>query len=166
MPAKPPNSTPQPGTPITGRRGLHFLNPYLGGVFTASGKGPMGAYTCTRHIAPVLDGKFAQMAVEWRVGRRPPYTELALFGVDAADKTVRFWSFTSDGKQAVGTRVEARELPEDAGKDAAVFEAHMPAGLARFLFMPQGPDAFVFAVESANKGGWKRFLEQHFSRDG
>jgi hypothetical protein len=136
-------------------KSIRALKPFLG-RWTANGSGPMGPYTCERQLTPILEGKFVQMLVRWTVGTKR-HEELCMFGVK--DERLQFWSFTSDGKSSTGISVIADELPDGT----LVFEAAMPAGQARVSYQPDG-EQFRFVVESRGKKGWRRFLEQNFSR--
>ncbi|MGB3525825.1 MAG: hypothetical protein WBB32_07670 [Flavobacteriales bacterium] len=51
----------------------------------------------------------------------------------------------------------------DIHAGAVCFEAHMPAGVARQVYWPDGEGGFHWAVESKNRKGWKRFTEHHYT---
>jgi hypothetical protein len=137
------------------RSPLKMFEPYLG-VWVAEAHSPMGKLRCERTLERVLGDKYVSLTALWEFGPGKRYEERALFGVDG-EKTLRFWSFTSDGKQSSGTHAEAPDLPEGA----LAFEARMPAGLARMAYWPT-EEGFQFTVESRNKKGWKRFVEHNF----
>ena len=114
-----------------------------------------GHLRCTRRLAKVLEGKFLRLEVSWEFPGSV-YEELAIIGVDPGDKTVRFWSFTSDGKRSMGTLADVSDLhPQAVG-----FEAQMDAGHARQAYWPAADGVgFHWVVESRTKKGWKRFVE-------
>ena len=77
-------------------------------------------------------------------------------GADA-EGTVRFWSFTSDGKRSEGKVADVTDLhPEAVG-----FEAEMPAGLARFAYWP-ADEGYAFVVEAKTKKGWSRMVDHRY----
>lgn len=145
-----------------GRGKLGLLAP-LHGRWVAEAESPRGPVRCARTFVPVLGGRYLQLDVRWEFG--PPgaggasaaYEERALIGV-GADGTVRFWSFTSDGKRSEGVLADVSDLhPEAVG-----FEAEMPAGRARMAYWPAPEGGFHWAVESKAKVGWKRFVEHRY----
>lgn len=141
-----------------GKRGatLRVFTPLLDRAWVAEGDGPMGGYTCERHFERVLDGKFVRMVARWEFGEKT-YEEIAMYGRDAREKRLAFWSFTSDGKHSHGVNVAADDAPDGA----VVFEAEMPAGLARMImWLSSDRDALHFAVENRTKSGWNRMIEQ------
>ncbi|MEO2005519.1 MAG: hypothetical protein ABGY41_15645, partial [Candidatus Poribacteria bacterium] len=73
-------------------------------------------------------------------------------------KRLAFWSFTSDGKNSYG----ANAPPDDDAPDGAVvFEAEMPAGLARMiLWTTDKHEQLHVLVESKTKSGWNSIIEQ------
>jgi hypothetical protein len=136
-----------------GRGKLGFLTPLLGQWRHEGGEGEE-RFDCVRHFEKVLGGKYVQLSADWSLGSGKGYQEKCLFGVDA-DGTVRFWSFTSDGKQSQGWLSAA----SDIAPDAICFEADMDMGRARQVYWP-GPDGtMLWAVENRNKVGWKRFVD-------
>lgn len=140
-----------------GRGKLGVLSPLLG-TWTAEADSPMGPLSCTRTFSSVLNGSYIQLSARWQFGNGA-YEELSVYGV-GADGTLSFWSFTSDGKRSEGRIADATDVhPEAIG-----FEAHMPAGLARMIYWPDGDGGCNWAVESKNKKGWKRFTEHHYKR--
>ncbi len=148
-----------------GRGKLGCLDPLLG-RWAASGESPMGPVRCTRVFERVLGGSYVRLEALWKFGaaaadpKAGGYGEIALFGA-GEDGRVAFWSFTSDGKRSQGTLADATDLHPEA----VAFEAQMPAGLARMAYWPDADGGFVFAVESKNKKGWRRFLEHHYRRE-
>ena len=87
------------------------------------------------------------------------YQELAFIGSDR-DGTIRFWSFTSDGKQSNGHLADVSDLhPLAVG-----FEAEMPAGIARMAYWPDDQGGIYWVTEARNKKGWKRFVEHHYHK--
>ena len=141
-----------------GRVKLGPLDPLLG-VWVAEADTERGPLVCTRSLERVLAGKYVQLRVVWTFPGSV-YEELALIGVDAKDKQVRFWSFTSDGKHSEGVLADVSDLhPQAVG-----FEAQMDAGLARQAYWPADEAAgFVWVVESRTKKGWKRFVEHRYA---
>lgn len=139
-----------------GRGRLGLLDPLLG-TWVAEGESELGHYRVQRGLERVLQRSHVRMNVHWDLGDRS-YDEWAIFGADR-DGTVGFWSFTSDGKQSRGHLVAADDLPSGGFS----FEADMPAGRARMLFLPRdhGP-GFRFAVESRSAEGWRRFVEHEY----
>ena len=150
-----------------GRGKLGFLTPLLGS-WTAEADSAMGRVRCRRSFTEVLNGSCIRVDVRWEflggagagqwAGKT--YEELAMMGV-GDDRNVWFWSFTSDGKRSQGFQSDVTELHAEA----VGFEADMPAGRARFAYWPDGPDGFVWVVESRGKKGWKRFTEHRYRRD-
>ena len=135
---------------------LRSFAPLLDRTWVAEGDGPMGRYTCERRFERVLQRKFVRMTVEWEFDEKT-YEEIAMFGRDPREKRLAFWSFQSDGKNSHGVCVAADDAPEGA----VVFEAEMPAGLARMLlWLTDDRSRLRFAVENRTKKGWNRLLEQ------
>lgn len=138
------------------RRGrLGVLQPLLG-TWVAEADSPQGRVRCTRRFERVLGGSYVQLTARWEFADTV-YEELALYGVDK-DRELRFWSFTSDGKQFTGVLADG----SDAHPQALAFEAQMPAGLARTLYWPDEEEGFRWAVESHGMKGWNRFVEHHY----
>ena len=138
-----------------GRGKLGIFAPLLG-AWVAEADSPQGPVRCTRTFGRTLAGTYVRLEAVWTFGDTV-YEELALFGRDR-DKQVRFWSFTSDGKQASGVLADASEIhPEAEG-----FEAQMDAGLARQVYWPDGEGGFYWIVESRRKDGWNRFVEHRY----
>ena len=75
-----------------------------------------------------------------------------------AEDNLRFWSFTSDGKQSQGEIADGTDIHQEA----ISFEANMPAGLARMVYWPADDGGFHWAVESKVKKGWNRFTMHHY----
>lgn len=140
-----------------GRGKLGLLAPLIG-TWKATSSSPMGPVSCTRTFEPILGGSYVQLTARWDFGKGA-YQELAVIGVNSEGK-VAFWSFTSDGKNSIGTLADVSDIhPEAVG-----FEARMPAGLARMAYWPDETDGFYWVVEAENKKGWKRFTEHHYER--
>lgn len=141
-----------------GRGKLGALAPLIG-TWSADAESPQGPVHCVRRYQWVLGGSHISLSALWTFGDST-YEELALFGKDA-DGGVRFWSFTSDGKQATGALADVTDIhPQAIG-----FLAQMPAGLARQVYWPDEEDGFHWAVEAQVKAGWKRFVEHHYHPD-
>ena len=138
-----------------GRGKLGIFAPLLG-AWQAEGDTPRGPGRYARTFTKVLGGSHIQLAARWTFGDQT-YEELALIGV-ARDGTITFWSFTSDGKQAVGELVEAGDLHPAA----IAFEAEMPAGRARMAYWPDEQSGFHWVVESKTQKGWNRFTHHHY----
>ena len=137
-----------------GRGALGPLDPLIGS-WQASAASPMGPLSCTRVFSRLGKGH-VQLVADWS---HPKFTyrEVAIYS-PGDDKTLRFWSFTSDGKRSEGAIADVTDLhPEAVG-----FEARMPAGLARMAYWPDETIGFHFVVEAKNKTGWKRFLSHHY----
>lgn len=139
-----------------GRGKLGFLNPLLGQWHHEGGAGAE-RFSCTRTFDKVLGGKYVELIADWSLGAGKTYQEKCLFGVDK-DGTVRFWSFTSDGKQSEGWLSAAPEITPDA----ICFEADMDMGRARQVYWPGPGETIMWAVESRNKSGWKRFVDHTY----
>jgi hypothetical protein len=154
-----------------GRGKLGFLQPLLG-RWVAESDSPIGRMRCTRELTPILGGSRIKLEVRWVLAEgkgaasprgagmvRGPYEELAIIG--PGDKgRVCFWSFTSDGKKSEGWAADASDVhPEAIG-----FMAQMPAGLARMIYWPADDGGVLWAVESKNARGWKRFTQHHYHR--
>lgn len=137
-------------------RGKLGLFQALLGTWVAEADSPQGPVCCVRRFERALGAKYVRLEAHWEIAGTT-YDELALFGVDRTG-VVRFWSFTSDGKQSSGTLVEAPDLHERA----IAFEAQMDAGLARQVYWPDEEEGFRWVVESHSKKGWNRFVEHHY----
>ena len=138
-----------------GRGKLGIFEPLLG-RWQAQAETPRGPLICTRVFEKVLAGSHVRLDAHWGVANKP-YIENAMFGLNS-EKTLCFWSFTSDGKQSQGRQIAV----EDIHPLAIGFEARMPAGLARMVYWPHDEQGFYWIVESKNKTGWKRFVEHHY----
>lgn len=87
------------------------------------------------------------------------YDEIALIGT-GGEKNVRFWSFTSDGKQTYGVAADASDLhPEAIG-----FEATVMGRQARQVYYPAQDGDMIWVVEAKAKKGWNRFVEHRYKR--
>jgi len=138
-----------------GRGKLGVFEPLLGTWVTESDS-EMGQVRVTRTFTKTLGGKYVQLNAMWQFASRN-YEETALFGVDS-DKRLKFWSFTSDGKNSQGCLEDA----SDIHPDAIGFTALMPAGTARQVYFPASEGEFNWVVESKTKKGWNRFLEHNY----
>ncbi len=140
-----------------GRGKLGILTPLLGN-WQAKADTERGPVACFRSFSPILHGKFIQLSARWEFAQGN-YEETAILGINS-EGNVAFWSFTSDGKNSAGTLTNVTDIhPEAIG-----FEAHMPAGLARMAYWPDGEAGYYWAVEARLKAGWKRFTEHHYRR--
>lgn len=133
---------------------LGILKPLLGS-WKAVSDSPMGKVSCARTFVPILNGKYTQLTAKWEFGKGV-YEENAIFGIN--NGKISFWSFTSDGKKSEGVIADGKDIHPQA----IVFEAEMPAGLARMIYWPNNEGGFNWAVESKNKNGWKRFTEHSY----
>jgi hypothetical protein len=133
---------------------LGVLKPLLGSWQT-SADSPMGKVRCIRSFTPILGNKYVQLVAKWEFGKKV-YEEFAIYGVSKGK--LSFWSFTSDGKKSEGVIADGKEIDPQA----IVFEAEMPAGLARMIYWPNTEGGFNWAVEAKNKNGWKRFTEHKY----
>lgn len=141
-----------------GKGKLNLFDPLLG-TWQAEAPSELGPVKCKREFKKVLAGKYIQLTAAWEFVDRS-YVEQAMIGVNP-EKEIGFWSFTSDGKQSTGKLANVKDVhPEAIG-----FEAHMPAGLARMVYWPDGENGFYWAVESMTKKGWNRFVEHHYLPD-
>jgi hypothetical protein len=112
---------------------------------------------CTRVLRPVGRG-WIELHACWDLGSRGEYREIALFGA-ADDGRLGFYSFTSDGKRSEGRLADGADIH----LAAIAFEAEMPAGRARMVYWPlEAGSGFNFAVESATRRGWNRFLRHEY----
>lgn len=135
---------------------LGILEPLLG-QWRVETDSDLGHVVCRRVFCKVLDGKYVRLEVNWQIGSDKSYDEMAMIGVDK-DKQIKFWSFTSDGKNSHGVLADVKDLhPLGIG-----FEAQMDAGLARMAYWPDEKEGFHWVVESKTKKGWKRFVEHHY----
>lgn len=142
-----------------GRGTLGLLDPLLG-RWEATVESPMGPMRCTRTFRRILGDTAVALEAEWRgVASDFRYDEHAIYHGEKGG-TVRFWSFTSDGKRSEGVSADGG----DAHPEAIAFEAEMPAGRARFLCWPDADEGWRFAVEALNRKGWKRFTEHHYRK--
>ena len=137
-----------------GRGKLGILAPLLG-TWKSEADSPMGKLKCMLTFEP-FGSNYIQLKAHWEHPKFV-YEELALYGV--LNGKVRFWSFTTDGKQSHGSLSDGR----DVHPEAIAFEAKMPAGLARMIYWPREDGGFNWAVESKNKKGWRRFTEHMYS---
>ena len=137
------------------RSRLGVLQPLLG-TWIAEADTPQGRVRCTRRFERVLGGSYVHLTARWEFADSV-YEELALYGVDR-ERQLRFWSFTSDGKQSTGVLADG----SDVHPQAIAFEAQLPAGLARMIYWPDDAEGFRWAVESHSKKGWNRFVEHHY----
>ena len=114
-------------------------------------------FVCRLRFKRILSNKYVQLTANW-VYTHGTYDEIAMIGVDA-EKEIRFWSFTSDGKRSEGRLADVTDI----NLEAIGFEAQMPAGLARMAYWPDEGEGFHWVVESKTKKGWNRFTEHHYS---
>lgn len=140
-----------------GRGRLGVFHPLLGS-WRCQMESERGHLVCTRRFVPALGGKYVRLEVTWQFPDYE-YKELALFGVDK-EKVLRFWSFTSDGKQSSGTLTDAVDLHPAA----LAFVAEMDAGTARQVYWPHPEEGIIWVVETQTKKGWNRFVEHHYHR--
>lgn len=138
-----------------GRGKLGPLAPLLGD-WHAEATSPQGPVRCTRHFARTLADSYIHLHAIWQVGTRT-YEDVTLFGCDRTG-TLRFWSFTSDGKQSSGALTDVSDLH----LQAIGFEAEMAAGVARQAFWPAEDHGFYWVVEARTKQGWRRMVEHHY----
>lgn len=140
-----------------GRENLDLFAPLLG-TWSAAAESQQGPVQCERTFSKVLHASHIQLQAVWHMSKMI-YEETAFFGVDSAG-VLRFWSFTSDGKQSQGLLADVSAIhPEAFG-----FEAQMPAGLARMIYWPDAQGGFYWAVESYEKEGWDRFTEHQYHK--
>jgi hypothetical protein len=144
-----------------GRGALGPLAPLTGSWTTneaAEGSTPARQMACTREFS-AFGTDWVRLEADWRMGDRPAYREIALFG-KGEDGTLACHSFTNDGKHSTGRLSDG----SDVHPDAVAFEAEMKAGVARMVYWPRedGEAGFHFAVENRVKAGWNRFLIQTF----
>jgi len=141
-----------------GRGKLGILTPLLGTwhAHADAPDGRPGRVQCTRHFVKDLHDTYVVLTAIWDLGDKT-YEERCFFGCDAA-KNLRFWSFTSDGKQSNGELTEATDIHPQA----IAFIAQMPAGIARLSYWPDEASGFHFAVESKSQKGWNRFVHHHY----
>ncbi|MGI6206703.1 MAG: hypothetical protein ACOYEW_00705 [Anaerolineae bacterium] len=138
-----------------GRGKLGVFAPLMG-RWVAEADSPQGPVRCVRSFRRVLGDTYIELSAVWSFADST-YEELALFGRDKEGR-VRFWSFTSDGKQSTGELADVSDVhPEAVG-----FEAQMDAGLARQMYWPDDEGGFFWAVEAHGKAGWNRFVEHHY----
>ena len=134
-----------------------MLVPLLG-AWVAEADSPMGRVRCTRQFERVLGGTYVELRAHWRFARKE-YEERALFGLDR-ERKLAVWSFTSDGKQSTGQRLDVSDL----NARAVGFESLMPAGRARQAYWPVGDDGVQWVVEVAGRRGWKRMVTHLYRR--
>ncbi len=138
-----------------GRGKLGPLDPLIG-AWAAKADSPQGPVTCRRVFSRAAGTAVVTLDVTWDFGKTR-YEEHAVFA-PGDDGALAFWSFTSDGKRALGKLAAAPDLHPEA----VAFEAQMPAGLARQAYWPDPDGGFRWVVESRNKKGWNRFVEHHY----
>lgn len=139
-----------------GRGRLGVLAPLLG-TWVAEGESEAGPFRCERRFARALHGTYIELRAEWRLPGRT-YDEVALHGHDR-DGALRFWSFTSDGRQSTGWRVDPDDLPHPG----VAFEADLPDGRARYAYMAVPDGRLLYVVESRTANGWNRFVEHRYT---
>lgn len=140
-----------------GRGKLGLFAPLLG-IWTVELDTDIGYVKCCREFFKTLDGKYIKLICHWDIGDKgKTYAEECIFGVDK-DKTIKFWSFTSDGKRSEGWLTDA----PDIHPLAICFEADMDAGRARQVYWPDDEDGIHWTVESKTKKGWSRFVDHHY----
>ena len=144
------------------KKGRVKLGPFepLHGSWVAEAEAEMGPVRCRRVLEPILGGNYLRLDARWEFGPKGSpkvYQELAVIGAGEGG-VVNFWSFTSDGKRSEGTVADV----SDIHAEAIGFEAQMPAGLARMAYWPDDAGGFLWAAESKNAKGWKRFTQHHY----
>ena len=138
-----------------GRGKLGIFAPLLG-TWVAEAESDRGIVKCTRNFNIILGGKYLELRAIWQFNNSF-YEELCLIGTDS-DKSVHFWSYTSDGKHSTGVLADVSDLhPQAIG-----FQAQMEAGLARQAYWPDDQNGFQWVVESSTKKGWNRFIHHHY----
>jgi hypothetical protein len=142
---------PKPSSWKKGRGKLGPLQPLIGS-WEAETDSPMGKLKCTRVFRPIAGAQYVELIAVWDFGKGK-YEEHAIYGMK--DKTLSFWSFTSDGKRSEGALADGT----DVHPEAICFEAQMPAGIARMVYWPAEDGGVNWAVESKNKKGWHRFTK-------
>lgn len=140
-----------------GRGKLGLFKPLLG-QYRSQSDTDLGPLTCTRTFVPILANAYIQLSTKWEFASGKSYEEHCLFGV-GKDRQVRFWSFTSDGKQSEGWLCEAPDVAETS----ICFEADMDQGRARQVYWSDGGNGFYWIVENRSKKGWNRFMEHHYT---
>jgi hypothetical protein len=95
-----------------GRGKLGILEPLIG-TWTAETDSPMGRVRCTRKFASLHGDKWVRLDAVWELGGGKRYVEHAVYGVDT-NGSLKFWSFTSDGKRSEGALVEASDIHPEA----------------------------------------------------
>ena len=139
-----------------GRGKLGLFDPLIGNwICNKDSKDRMNPM-CTRKFRYDLENNYIIQDIKWFLGDKS-YDDHTVIGLDSS-KTITFWSFTSDGKNATGNLADVSDIHESAFG----FEAVMPAGIARQIFWPDEQEGFHWAVESKTKKGWNRFVHQHF----
>jgi hypothetical protein len=138
-----------------GRGRLGIFEPLMG-TWEAEAETARGPIRCTRIFNKILAGKYLELRADWQINDSH-YEELCLIGIDR-DRSIGFWSFTSDGKRSTGRLADVSDLdPRAIG-----FEAQMEAGLARQAYWPDPENGFHWVVESSTKKGWNRFVHHHY----
>ncbi len=139
-----------------GRGKLGVFKPLLG-AWRCEADSQMGPVVCLRVFEPALNGRYIQLDCLWQFTHGKNYSERCLFGINH-EKTLSFWSFTSDGKQSSGWQDRA----DDVHPDALCFSADMPGGRARQIYWPGEDGDLRWAVESRNKKGFNRFVDHSY----
>ncbi|MEP6834897.1 MAG: hypothetical protein ABJB74_16030 [Gemmatimonas sp.] len=141
-----------------GRGNMGAFAPLIG-TWASQAESPMGPVSCTRVFERTMRDKYVQLTATWQFGtgdKAQVYTERAIYG--HFDGTIRFWSFTSDGKRSEGELAKAPDLHPEA----FAFEAEMPAGRARMAYWPADDGGMHWAVEAKTKKGWSRMASHHY----
>jgi hypothetical protein len=143
-----------------GRGKMGLFAPLLGS-WIVTNDSELGPVVCRRRFKRILGGKFVQLEANWQIGTTgKTYDEQALFGPDT-DKTLCFWSYTSDGKRSAGWLSEATDIHPQA----ICFEADMDMGRARQVFYPAQTTGWHWLVEHRLKKGWSRLVDHHYLPD-
>lgn len=141
-----------------GRGPLGLFKSFVGS-WEHSGDSPMGPITCSRTFSMVLGGKWLQLDVVWSYAdpKRADYVERCLIGKDA-DNGLAFHSFVSDGSCSRGWLSKA----DDVDGSIVCFEADMPAGRARQIYIQADDDGYTWRVERQVKKGWSLIVEHAY----
>ena len=139
-----------------GRGTMGRMAPLLG-QWVAEADSKLGPVRVELSFALAVEGTTVVKQAQWWLRGKKSYEEMAVY-FKGTVAPLEFVSFTSDGKRSEGRLTD----DEDAPPDALVFQAQMPAGLARMIFWKEALEGFHWAVESRGKKGWNRFLHHHY----
>ncbi len=119
----------------------------------------MGRTQCSRRFALAVGTSFVELRANWSFPSGDGYEERAFFG-PTKEGSLGIWSFTSDGKHAIGSASDVR----DVHPSAIGFTSAMPAGRARQAYWLNGDGSLYWTVEAETPKGWERMVTHRYQR--